>query len=47
MCSEAAEKPDASDQLALKTVEGLMASATKRKFTSRFDEGYDLEDDEF
>ena len=24
-----------------------MASATKRKFTSRFDEGYDLEDDEF
>ena len=47
VCSEAAEKPDASDQLALKTVEGLMASATKRKFTSHFDEGYDLEDDEF
>ena len=44
---EAAAKPESSCQSTLNAVEELMASATKRKFTSRFDEGYDLKGDEF
>ena len=39
--------PQSFSQLALRAIEDIMSSATKRKFTSRLEEDYDLEDDEF